>query len=208
MKITKYEHSCLDITDNKTRIIIDPGKFSKSLTNYANIDAIVISHIHSDHFDKTVIESIVQANPTTQIFTVKQVKDELLNHANVKTVVAGDIIKIKDINLSFFGGQHEFYSEFENIAVMIDDTVFHPGDSYTIPDKQFKVLAAPASAPWLRVRDACDYIASCKPKIALPIHDILLSPEGKEIHYQILKEVCEEHNISWQVLEPGQSIEI
>ncbi|MDQ3158912.1 MAG: hypothetical protein M3P98_02130 [bacterium] len=31
MKITKYEHSCLDITEGRTRLVIDPGVFSKTV---------------------------------------------------------------------------------------------------------------------------------------------------------------------------------
>ncbi len=207
MKITKYEHACLDITEGNTRIVIDPGKFSTSLTDYQNINGVVITHIHSDHFVKENVLKIIEQNPEVQVFTNQQVANEIQNSA-VTIAKAGDTAQVKDATLSFYGGQHEFYGEFENIAVMINDKLYHPGDSYTVPNKQFEVLAAPASAPWLRVRDASDFIVKCKPKIAFPIHNMILSPEGEEIHYRALKAVCDENNIEWQVLTSGESLTV
>lgn len=206
MQITKYEHSCLEVRVENSRLIIDPGKFTKSLTEFSNIDAVVITHIHSDHLDKTILQRIYTRNPNLKIFTTEQVADEI-NDLPVKIIEAGDNFEVNNINLEFFGGEHEFYNEFQNIAVLVNNELFHPGDSYTQPNKPIKILASPASAPWLRVKDAGDYIINCKPKVAFPIHNILLSNEGKEIHYRILKSICDDNKISWQELGVGESID-
>ena len=205
MKITKYEHSCLEINEEQTRILIDPGEFTKSITNLNSVDAVVITHIHSDHFDRVFLQNIYKLNPNLKIFTVSQVANEITN-LPVEVIQANDIRQIKNCTLEFFGGEHEFYNDFENIAVLVNNKLFHPGDSYTVPGKPIEILAAPASAPWLRVKEAGEYIANCKPKIVLPIHNILLSKEGKEIHYRILNAVCNDNKIAWQPLEAGESI--
>lgn len=207
MRITKYEHACLDIQQDNTRIIIDPGKFTKSLTNYADINALVITHIHSDHFLLDTVQKIISSNPNIKVFTVNQVASQIKSKS-VNVVSAGEKHIINNVILTFHGGDHEFYNEFENIAVMIDNKLYHPGDSYTVPKTKFEALASPASAPWLRVKDAGSFIANCKPKIAFPIHNAVLSPEGEEIHYRILGEECKQLGVSWKILQPGDTLEI
>lgn len=206
MKITKYEHACLDISDNGTRIVIDPGKFSVSFKNFSDIAALVITHIHSDHFDIDTVNEIIAKNPNIKILTTEQVKEQITDQS-VRAVKEGDSEVINDVELKFFGGNHEFYNEFQNIAVLVGNKLFHPGDSYTVPSVSFDILAAPASAPWLRAKDAADFIVACKPKAAFPIHNSLLSSVGEELHYRILEAACKENSITWKVLEPGQSIE-
>lgn len=50
MQITEYEHSCLDIRVESSRLIIDPGKFTKKLTDFSNIDAVLITHTNNKPF--------------------------------------------------------------------------------------------------------------------------------------------------------------
>lgn len=207
MKITKYEHACLDIVEQGTRILIDPGKFTKVLTDFSNISCVIVTHVHSDHFEPSNLTKIYQQNPNLKIFTVSQVAKEISNLPTT-IVKAEDKFTINNLSLEFFGGKHELYEDFENIAVLVNEKLFHPGDSYTLPNKTIKVLATPASAPWLRVKDAGQFIINCKPKIVFPIHNILLSEEGKEIHYRILNNICQENEVSWLPLEVGESLEI
>jgi L-ascorbate metabolism protein UlaG (beta-lactamase superfamily) len=208
MKITKYEHSCLDITAGNSRLVIDPGKFSTTLTDFSNINAIVITHIHSDHFNKENVAKIINHNPQVKIFTTNQVRQEL-NLPNVIVVAEQDEHTVDNIKLKFYGGKHEFYENFENICVMVNDILYHPGDSYTVPDNvKINILATPASAPWLRVLDAVNFIKKCRPVKAFPIHNAILSEIGESIHYRIIGEACKEINTDWQILKIGESIEV
>lgn len=207
MKITKYEHACLDIVEQGTRILIDPGKFTKVLTEFNNISCVIVTHVHSDHFELSNLIKIYQQNPNLKIYTVSQVAQEMPNLPTT-IVKAEDKFTINNLSLEFFGGKHELYKDFENIAVLVNKKLFHPGDSYTIPSKTIEVLATPASAPWLRVKDTGQFIINCKPKIAFPIHNILLSEEGREIHYRILNNICQDNKISWLPLRVGVTLEI
>lgn len=207
MKITKYEHSCLDVTDGGSRLVIDPGRFSPSFKDFSNINVLVLTHVHRDHFDKETVCKITKANPSVMIFAPGQVADEI---PEVKVTVpeVGKSYDAVGFKLEFFGGDHELYKEFQNIAVLVNNKLYHPGDSYTPPNKPIYILAAPASAPWLRVTEAGDFIKKCGAKTVFPIHNALLSPIGEEVHYRILGEAAKEAGSNWQVLSAGQSIEV
>ena len=56
--------------------------------------------------------------------------------------------------------------------------LFHPGDSFTVPEDPVAKLLLPVSAPWLRFADA----AACAREVAAgggyAIHDAVLSEQG------------------------------
>lgn len=205
MKITKYEHSCIEVKEGNNRLIIDPGIFSKSLNDFSNIDAVVITHEHQDHFDPVKIQSIIKANPSVQIITTSQVA-KALNSKNAKTARLEEEYSIGKLKLEFFGEKHELFTDVENIAVLVNEKFYHPGDSYTLPDVQVEILSAPASAPWLRITEASKFISDIGPKIAFPSHNALLSEIGESIHYRILSNATKAAKIDWKVLKPGESI--
>jgi L-ascorbate metabolism protein UlaG (beta-lactamase superfamily) len=191
------------------RLVIDPGKFSTSLPELSDVVGVVITHIHSDHFDETRVQNILKQNPEAQIFTVEQVATELAG-SPIKTVKAEQVETTGPFSLKFFGGNHELYEGFQNIGVLVNDKLFHPGDSYAKPTMQIplEVLAAPASAPWLRVSEATQFIKDCSAKKVFPIHNALLSEIGESIHYRILSEAAQEAGSQWLVLKPGESLQI
>ena len=99
MRITKYEHACLDIQQDNTRIVIDPGEFTKSLIDLDNIDAVVITHIHGDHFNQSLINQIITKNPNLKIWTTSEVTKSLEDKAMV--IVTGKHAKGFSVKLSF-----------------------------------------------------------------------------------------------------------
>lgn len=206
MKITKYEHSCVVLEQDSKRLVIDPGKFSDSFTDYSNIYGVVITHIHSDHLDEDRLEAILEKNPEVKIFSNSQVVGE--SKIKMQAVKAGDKEQVGEFSLEFFGGDHELYDGFKNIAVLVNNTVFHPGDSYTLPGKPIKVLCAPASAPWLRVSEASEFIKNARAETTIPIHNALLSEIGESIHYRILGEAAQQAGKQWRVLKVGENLEI
>ena len=205
MKITKYEHACWDITENNTRVLIDPGEFSKSLSDISNINALVLTHIHTDHFDKNLVNKIIAENPSIQIFITSQVANEVEGQVTVPKIQ--QTYAVNDITLEFFGGDHELFEGVENIAVLINEKFFCPGDSYTQPDRRVAFAAVPASAPWLRITEASENIRTIQADIVAPTHNALLSEIGEAIHYRILSGVAKESGKEWRVLKVGESIE-
>jgi hypothetical protein len=70
-----------------------------------------------------------------------------------------------------------------------------------------KVLACPASAPWLKISDVMDFISAVKPETLFPTHNALLSGNGHELYNQRISEVTQENGGNFVFLEPGQSLE-
>lgn len=205
MNITKHEHACLDIREGGSRLIIDPGIFSVSLKDLANIDVVVVTHMHGDHFDPEKLEEIVAKNPDVRIFTTSQVKNKFSKRTEL--VKPNQKVSVAKIELKFFGKQHHLFNDIENVGVLINKQLYYPGDSYTTPDQPVKILAMPASAPWFRIDEASDFLSNVKPVHVFPTHNALLSEIGESIHYRILSNMCVEVNAKWHYLKPDQSFE-
>jgi L-ascorbate metabolism protein UlaG (beta-lactamase superfamily) len=211
MKITKYEHACLVVEDNGKRLVVDPGMYAKSLQDYSNIVAVVITHVHSDHFDPKQIGAIASANPNVQIFTTGEVAAELKNHS-ATVVKAGDTQQAAPFTLQFFGGEHAFihgsYPKQQNVGVLVNNTLYYPGDSFTRPDVPVKVLAVPADAPWMKVGEAMDFLAEVKAGDVLPTHNIFLSELGSGLTDRLLSSVVQPAGGTYHPLAVGESLEV
>lgn len=182
MKLTKYEHACFTVEKDGKLLIVDPGNFTSTLGSPENVVAIVVTHEHADHFDINVIGAVVAHNPDVFILAPEGITNKIGNALPTKTVSDGDTIAVGPFKLKFSGGQHATIHQSiatpENLTVMIDDTVFYPGDSFTVPDSPVKILALPAAAPWMKISEAIDYFVAVKPKLAFPTHDASLSQTG------------------------------
>lgn len=210
MKVTKYEHSCVVLEEQGSRLVIDPGTFSKSFTDFSNIAGVVVTHVHPDHFDLSCVLKILQANPEAFVYSVGAVSQELAGHPH-KTLKSGDREQCGPFHLAFFGGQHatihESYPALDNIGVLVNNSFYYGGDSFQLPGVPVQVLAVPLSAPWMKVSEAMDYLVAVSPQVAFPMHNAVLSDIGNGIHNRILTSVAEQNDIAYKVLEPGDSFD-
>ena len=94
----------------------------------------------------------------------------------------------------------------DNVGVMVNQTLFYPGDSYTIPDSNVAVLACPASAPWLKISDVMDFLSAVGASKVFPTHNALLSEQGHGLYNARIKEVTEKAGGDFHYLEVGQSL--
>jgi hypothetical protein len=88
-----------------------------------------------------------------------------------------------------------------NLGVMINDLLYYPGDSFTLPGRAIDTLAIPAGAPWLKVGDAMDFLELVKPRFAFPTHDAVLSDIGKGLADRLLNSVAEREGIEYKRLD-------
>lgn len=184
MKLTKYEHACFTIEKDNQVLVVDPGNFSADFLPPENVVAIVITHQHGDHFDQEQIAAIIDKNPDASIISVGDVTPKI-EVFETKTVQAGDKITVGLFDLEFFGGTHALIHEsippIANVGVLINDLLYYPGDSFTIPAKPVDTLAIPAAAPWMKIGEAMDFLTAVQPRLAFPTHDAILSAQGKEL---------------------------
>lgn len=209
MTLTKYEHACLVLEETSVKLVIDPGRFSPSLPNLDNVIAIVITHVHTDHIDEPKVKQIITDNPDVKIFSTKEVADTFHN-LDIVVVEPGSMHQIGPFTLAFFGGEHAIihpsFPVTQNVGVLINSTLYYPGDSFALPGRPIKTLAAPAAAPWLKVSEAMDFLSEVKPELAFPTHDAILSDEGKQVFDSMLEPFAKTAGTTYQRLRIGQSI--
>lgn len=176
MKILKIGHSCLIVEDAGSKILIDPGTVTTAQNEVKNLDAILITHVHADHFDPDSIKTILKNNPNAKIIAnIRTGKDldkagidyEILK--NSATMILGSIV------VEAFDSDHApIYPGVEvvlNTGFYINKRLFHAGDSLAIPPRPVEILAMPVGAPWASLAQHIDYAKAVKPKLAFPVHD-------------------------------------
>ncbi len=211
MKITKRGHACLELEVSGKRALIDPGFYTDDVSGVENVVALVITHSHDDHCSEQQVAGLVIANPGVKIFGTSEVAAKLPSF-DVTTVYHGDFYQEQGFSFEFFGDMHQVIHEsiplVQNTGVMVNDSLYYPGDSYTTPEKPVDVLACPTSAPWLRIGDVMDFIAAVKPKQSFATHNALLSDLGHDLNNGRVKLVTEQFGGKFMYLKVGDSLEI
>ncbi len=137
------------------------------------------------------LDALARRNPGAALFvdegTLPLLPAQLAQRARV--LHAGDEVEVSGVAVTALGGTHEaVYGDVPgcaNLAYLIDGgSLFHPGDSFHVPDVQVDVLALPTSGPWLKLADAIEYLRAVNPRIAVPIHERALA--STDTHYELL----------------------
>lgn len=206
MILTKYEHACFTVEEDDQLLVIDPGSFTTDFLPPEEVVGVIITHSHSDHFDPELLASIIDKNPDAIIITNAEVASEI-EAFQTRIVAAGDIVEVGAFRLQFFGGQHAqihtSIPQIQNVGVLINELVYYPGDSFTLPGTSVDTLALPANAPWMKLSDAMDFLSLIKPRLAFPTHDAILSSSGKGIADRLLESVATKQGTSYtRLAEP------
>lgn len=204
MKLTKYEHACFTCEKDGKLLVVDPGILTTSLGAPENIVAIVVTHEHPDHFDPTALGALVAHNPDAVIYAHESITAQLDGTLPTHAVQAGDTVPAGPFRLELFGGEHAVIHPdiplVANLGVMINDVLYYPGDSFTLPNKPVDTLALPVGAPWLKISEAFDFLVAVKPRFAFPTHDGVLSDFGKGLPDRMVPQFAEKVGTSYQRL--------
>jgi L-ascorbate metabolism protein UlaG (beta-lactamase superfamily) len=205
MKLTKYEHACFTLEKDGKLLIIDPGVFTTDLGSPENVIAIVVTHEHADHFDVNALGALIAHNPDAIIYAHENITRQFGDTLPHQAVQAGEVVQAGPFSLAFFGGEHAVihpsFPPIANLGVMIDDVVYYPGDSFTIPDKPVSVLALPVTAPWLKISEVMDFLMEVKPQLAFPTHDAIASDAGKSLPDRMLPGFAESYGGTYQRID-------
>jgi len=191
MRITKFGHSCFLIEDSGARILFDPGVFSSGFEDLDQLDAILITHQHPDHYVAGNIRGLLDKSAKARVFA-DEGSAMLMHKAGIdaKAVRAGDRFEVAGLPVAVYGKSHETIHPdipvIPDAGFFVAERFFYPGDAYTVPGVPVELLATPAAAPWLKIADAIDYLRSMKPKVAFPAHDAVLSEHGHALHNALL----------------------
>lgn len=204
MKLTKYEHACFTLEKDGKLLVVDPGVLTTSLDSPENVVAIVVTHEHADHFDPNALGALIAHNPDAVIYAHRAITKQLGGILLTRTVKAGDAVAAGPFRLEFFGGEHAVIHPdiplVANLGVMINDTVYYPGDSFTLPNKPVDTLALPVGAPWLKISETFDFLVAIRPRFAFPTHDGVLSDFGKGLPDRMMPQFAEKVGTTYQRL--------
>ena len=211
MKLTKYEHATLVLEKSGQTLVVDPGTFTMPLTEVRDVVAVVITHEHPDHWTPEQLDRVLAMSPDAKIYGPQGVAIAASAYP-VIVVKDGDEITAGAFDLKFFGSRHAVIHSsipvIDNVGVMVDDTLFYPGDSFTIPPVAVDTLAVPAGAPWLKIAEVIDYVAAVKPRRSFPVHEMVLSVIGKNMANDRIGTATTAGGGEFLPLQPGETLDL
>lgn len=210
MKLTKYEHACFTVEKDGMSLVVDPGAFTTDLVIPDNVAAIIITHAHADHLGGDYIAEITTKNPNACIIGPREVTSQLASY-ETKTVHGGDSFALEGFDLDFYGDDHAVIHPsiplVQNVGVLIDDRLYYPGDSFTLPEKSVDTLALPVAAPWLKISETIEFMKAVGARLAFPTHDAILSDTGKQLVDKVLSSFADAAGTQYKRID-GETVEI
>lgn len=104
----------------------------------------------------------------------------------VTAVTSGERFGAAGLAVRAYGGWHaQIHPDVPrvpNLGFLIEDRLYHPGDSFDLPDDaQVDTLFVPVSAPWLKLSESVEFVRAVAPRRAFALHDCLLSDAGHKV---------------------------
>ncbi|GAB3283810.1 MBL fold metallo-hydrolase [Sinomonas notoginsengisoli] len=227
MRMTKFTHSCVRIEKpgepagsgrGQRVLVIDPGNFSEVEDALEGADAFLVTHEHPDHLDMARVTAVLEKSPSLEAWAPAKAARELKEAApscaeRVHVTEPDAEFEAGGFRLKTFGSQHALIHAsvpvVANIGYLVDDDLFHPGDSFTVPHgARVGTLLVPIHAPWSKIGEVLDFIIAVRAPRALPIHNALLNERGTGLVEKHAERISELYGTEFTHLEPGESVEL
>ncbi|KUO15174.1 MBL fold metallo-hydrolase [Streptomyces dysideae] len=216
MRVTRRGHACVRLERDGVVIVVDPGVFSDPEA-LEGAHAVLVTHEHVDHFAEPVLRAAAEADPSLRIWANRSVADRLdgLGGGRVTVVGDGDAFGIEGIGVEVHGElhapTHPDLPRVTNVGFLVgntDDSVFHPGDAFTVPTRPVDALLVPVHGPWSKTGEVIDYVREIKPRRALSIHDGGLSEGGNALVDGLLEAGLGDFGADYRRVAAGAGIEL
>ena len=192
-------------------MVIDPGVWSGPDV-LAGASAVLVTHEHNDHLDDSAVRAALTANPDLQLWANETVAGQFAVFGDrVHEVGHGDSFNAAGFDVHAYGTDHAVIDRvipvIRNTGFAVDGQVFHPGDSFTVPDVHVSVLLVPVTAPWLKFSEVADYIRTVEPERGFWIHDALVNDRAAHLLTNLLT-LAPARSGPASYLVPGTSVEV
>ena len=211
MRLTKFGHASVRLETGNHTIVLDPGGFTEpEAVDGATV--VLITHEHADHYSADHLRR-TDAPIHTIAAVAARIREEAPDVAERVTVVGQGQDFDAGVPTRVVGEKHAIIhpemQHFDNSGYLLEVeglTIFHPGDSLTVPEESVDLLLLPVSAPWLKISECIDFARDVGAPRSLAIHDKVYSDVGLKIADTHLNRMLGEREQSYMRLEPGQDL--
>jgi len=213
MRLTKFGHSCLLVEQGRARVLLDPGTLSGGFEELEGLTAVLFTHQHADHLDKDRLRGLLDRSPGVRVVSDVGTAG-ILGEAGVEVEVVhdGDELEVAGVGVRVAGRDHAVIHpdipQVPNVGYLVGGRLFHPGDAFTLPGQPVEVLAVPAGGPWLKLSESIGYLREVRPRVAVPVHEKVLSSVGVSLHYRHLENLGVGEGGTLQVMDDGKPVEL
>jgi L-ascorbate metabolism protein UlaG (beta-lactamase superfamily) len=212
MQLTKLAHACVRLDKDGEVLVIDPGAFGGA-DALDGANAVLVTHEHFDHVEPDTLRAAMTASPGLRLWAAASVADQFADFGDrVSAVQHGDDFTAAGFTVHVYGEHHAIIHPdipgVANVGFLVDGEVFHPGDSYTVPEDPVNTLLVPISGPWYSTREMIDYVRAVAPRRTYAIHDALLSPIGLNVAEMFAGLAAGPNNATYTWVEPGSTVDL
>lgn len=212
MQLTKFTHACVRLDDGDRSVVIDPGVFSEVESALDGAGAVLITHEHMDHVDRDRLVAAARRDPRLRVWAPAGVAESLAEMGSqVVAVGPGESFDAGGFPVRTFGGQHALIHPMipmvANVGYLVGD-VYHPGDSFTVPDAAVGTLLLPTNAPWSKASEVIDFAVAVRAPRAHQIHDSLITPVYAGIVEGHLQRIAGPFGLEFSHLDAGATVTI
>lgn len=210
MRITKFGHACVRLETDGHVIVLDPGAFSEPEA-VDGATAVLVTHEHADHYSADNLR-----RTEAPIHTIAAVAEQIRKDApdvaeRVHVVAPGDQFN-PGVPTTVVGEKHAIIHPdipgIDNSGFLFDvegTTIYHPGDSLTLPGSHVDLLLLPVSAPWLKIGECIDFARGVGAPRSLAIHDKIYSEFGLGFAATLLEALLGDDQ-EYLRIEPGHDL--